>query len=631
MIFRAVLDVSWRASCLILAVIALRSMLQVRLAARMLFWIWIAVAVRLLLPVALPTVWSPFNFVRFADRPGSGIAVGRDAKTAAARHTDSAATTATNSIARPRSLPAPRAKPTLAQWAALGWSAGVLALLVVRTWAYVRLVRTLRRSRAEPDPATAALLAEIARRMGFPEIDACVTGAVRTPALHGILRPTLLFPPGFLEKLTPHEIRLTVAHELAHDRRRDLHVQVLIHTAVIVHWFNPLAWIAARLARHDCELACDETVLRDLTATERESYGATLLKIVGLAHGVASPPLGLGVVESKQQLKRRIQMIAAQPSPTLARTLLGCALFALAVGLSLTAETLTQPAPSAAPARVPAEVRTVAAAEPAPARFAYDSFTDGLGVLFANGVVATVGDRVITVEDVRREMKPLVPQLQRQARDQDDFKQRINRLQNEIIQELIGRVLLIKEFHVPAEGEGAKHIPAEYIDNVIADAVKEQFDNDRTKLLAHLQARGVTMTEYRHEVEDDIIYHYMQSQLRNLDKKVNPSPAKSDGAEGEVHLRIIQLKRSAAETDAALLEKAKAILGRFKNGEAFEALAMKFDEDQRRDKGGDWGWQSPAGLKSEYREKLSTLKPGEVSAPIVTKEGCFLLYVEDRK
>ena len=324
-------------------------------------------------------------------------------------------------------------------------------------------------------------------------------------------------------------------------------------------------------------------------------------------------------------------MIAAHKPSTFARTMLGCALFSLVTGLSLTGETLAQPAPAATSAGAPAKIRTIAGPDPSQWKFTYDPSTDGLNTLFANGIVATVGDKVVTVDDLRRELKPLIPLLQRQARDQDDFNQKLNRLQNDVIGQFVGRILLIKEFHSHKDGEEPKHIPENYIDNEIADTVKAQFDNDHAKLLAYLQTRGWTMSDYRREVEEDIIYHYMQSQQRKLDDDLKAQRAKAASTDGKVHLRMIQLTRSAGESDAALLDKADVILTRFKNGEAFEALARELDQDQRRDKGGDWGWVGPADLKADYSAKLFALKKGEVSAPLVTKEGCFLLYAEDRR
>jgi peptidyl-prolyl cis-trans isomerase SurA len=630
-IFRVVLDVSWRSSCLVLVVFALRSMLRGRLPARVVFWVWIAVAVRLLLPFGLPVAWSPFNFAPFAHRPDLVIMRGPEAGESQQFVAQPSLPALSKAAAVSGDRLSWRKKLTFGQWAALVWCGGVVALLLARIWAYGCFVRALRRSRTAPSPAVAALLADAANRSGVGRINACVTDVVSAPALHGIFRPQLLFPPDFVEKLTPSELQHIVAHELAHDQRRDLLAQLLIRAAVVLHWFNPLVWMVARIARNDCELACDESILRRLTAHERESYGATLLKIVSLANCGTPPPLGLGVIESKQQIKRRIQMIVAQPSSTFARAILGCALFSLVVGLSLTCETIAQPTSAVTGVGVPPAVRTIAAPESSPPKFAYDPSTDALSTLSPNGIVATVGDKVITVEDVRREMKPLIPFLQREARSQDDFNQRLNKLQNDAIQAIVSHVLLVKEFHNHKAGEEGKHIAANDVDNAIADRLREQFDNDQSKFLAYLQTRGLTMSDFRREVEEDIVYSYMRTQEKKWDPNVNAQRAKSGGQENQVHLRLIQLNRTAGATDAALLDKANVILGRLKNGETFEVLAREFSEDQRRDRGGDWGWQGPTDMKPDFSEKLFALKKGEVSAPIVTKEGCFLLYAEDRR
>src|SRR4051812_15503961 len=72
-LFRVVLEVSWRASWLMLAVLALRALLRRHLPARVIFWAWIAVAVRLLWPFAVPANWSPFNLATFIHRADSAV------------------------------------------------------------------------------------------------------------------------------------------------------------------------------------------------------------------------------------------------------------------------------------------------------------------------------------------------------------------------------------------------------------------------------------------------------------------------------------------------------------------------------------------------------------------------------
>jgi peptidyl-prolyl cis-trans isomerase SurA len=270
-----------------------------------------------------------------------------------------------------------------------------------------------------------------------------------------------------------------------------------------------------------------------------------------------------------------------------------------------------------------------ASAQPTPA------VADNLDLRFADGIVAIAEDKVITVDDVRREIAPLIPQIQREAHSQDEFNQKLEQLQDSVIQQLIDRVLIIKEFRK----DDKKHIPDSFIDNRIADILSEQFDNDRSKFLAYLRAKGETMKDYRKEVEEDIIYHYMQQQQRKSESIVSPVRIEQFYKENKdqfyqedtVHLRLIQLTRGNGSNDIQLRERAIALLARFSAGEKFEDLAKEYSEDSRRDKGGDWGWQKRTDLKSEFSDPVFALKKGQVTEPITTPDGCFLLFVEDRK
>ena len=260
---------------------------------------------------------------------------------------------------------------------------------------------------------------------------------------------------------------------------------------------------------------------------------------------------------------------------------------------------------------------------------------DNLGLRFANGIVAIAEDKVITVDDVRREINPLIPQLNREARNEQDFNQKLEALQDNAIQNLIDRVLIIKDF----QKDDKKHVPESFVDNQIADQLTDQFDNDRSKFLAYLRARGTTMRDYRKEVEEDIIYNYMMHQQHKSQSIVSPVRIEQYYKENKdkfyqddsVHLRLIQLARSPGETDGGLRGKAESILLRLRSGEKFEDLAKEYSADSRRAKGGDWGWQKRSDLKPEFSEPLFAVKKGECTDPVVTPEGCFLLYADDRK
>jgi peptidyl-prolyl cis-trans isomerase SurA len=264
---------------------------------------------------------------------------------------------------------------------------------------------------------------------------------------------------------------------------------------------------------------------------------------------------------------------------------------------------------------------------------------DNLNMRFANGIAAIAEDKIITVDDVRREITPLLPQLQREASQspnpEEAFNQKLEALQDNAIQNLIDRVLIIKDF----EKDDKKHVPASFVDNQIADELTDQFDNDRSKFLAYLRSRGTTMREYRKEVEEDIIYNYMMHQQHKSQTIVSPIRIEQYYKENKdrfyqddsVHLRLIQLSRGSGETDGELKGQADAILLRLRSGEKFEDLAKEYSSDSRRAKGGDWGWMKRSDLKPEFSEPLFAVKKGECSDPVMLPEGCFLLYAEDRK
>src|SRR5437762_409184 len=105
-----------------------------------------------------------------------------------------------------------------------------------------------------------------------------------------------------VERCTPQELRFVFLHELAHLKRRDIAVNWLTTILQILHWFNPLVWLAFARMRVDRELACDELALSFAAAGESKSYGGAIIKLVeGFARPAALPGL-VGILEDRQQM-----------------------------------------------------------------------------------------------------------------------------------------------------------------------------------------------------------------------------------------------------------------------------------------------------------------------------------------
>jgi peptidyl-prolyl cis-trans isomerase SurA len=266
---------------------------------------------------------------------------------------------------------------------------------------------------------------------------------------------------------------------------------------------------------------------------------------------------------------------------------------------------------------------------------AMSSAADSLNLRFSNGIVAVAEEKIITVADVMREIIPLQQQVRSEARTQKEYDDRMEQLEDSVIQDLIDRVLIIKEFHKDEK----RKIPESYVDNAISDRIAEQFDNDRAKFLAYLRSQGKTLREYRRDVEEDIIYSYMRGQQRKTETIISPVRIETFYNENkdkffqedQVHLRLIQLTRTEGMSDDQLRQQGNLVLARFKGGEKFDDLAKEYSRDARRSKGGDWGWLKRSDFRQEFSDKAFALKKGQASDVILLPEGAFLLFAEDRK
>ena len=260
---------------------------------------------------------------------------------------------------------------------------------------------------------------------------------------------------------------------------------------------------------------------------------------------------------------------------------------------------------------------------------------DNLNLRYANGIAAIAEDRIITVDDIRREVSPLIPEIQRQSHSEKEFNEKIEALQEDVIQNLIDRVLIVKDFYKDEK----RHVPDSYIDNAVAETVITQFDGDRSKFLAYLRSRGISQKDYRKEQEEDMIYGYMRQQQAKSASTVSPVKIEAYYTENKerfyqedsVHLRLIQLARGADDTDDTLRTKGNEIITQLKAGTEFGNLARQYSQDSRKGKGGDWGWQRRSDLRKEFTDAIFTLEKGQHSEPLIMPEGAFIFFAEERK
>ena len=164
------------------------------------------------------------------------------------------------------------------------------------------------------------------------------------PALVGLLKPRVALPADFEQRFDSRQRELVLAHEAVHRARGDNHWNALAALICVLHWFNPLAWLALRRMRADQELSCDATVVARHPGCEA-AYSRALL----LAQGPMPADLPWAGWQSPHPLVERIHMLKRSPFGR-GRRALGLSMLA---GLALLATGAVQALNADKPAAVP--------------------------------------------------------------------------------------------------------------------------------------------------------------------------------------------------------------------------------------------------------------------------------------
>ena len=139
------------------------------------------------------------------------------------------------------------------------WLAGMLGFLGYHAYSYLRMRNRIHR----PDSGVRQV------EPGICEIDGGHLSFVM-----GLIHPVIYLSSG----LDPESRKVVLCHERVHLQRRDYLFKPAALVICCVHWFNPLVWLAFYLMNMDCEMSCDEKVVKLLGEESKKIYSYTLLE-----------------------------------------------------------------------------------------------------------------------------------------------------------------------------------------------------------------------------------------------------------------------------------------------------------------------------------------------------------------
>ncbi|MBQ8231236.1 MAG: M56 family metallopeptidase [Lachnospiraceae bacterium] len=114
------------------------------------------------------------------------------------------------------------------------------------------------------DEQTVERVAVIAEKYNLKTCNKIKLTPTGTPFVCGLISPTLVLPAG--EECWEE----VILHELLHKKYGDVMVNYLLHVVRIFNWFNPLIWYVTGVVQNDSEALCDQRVLEAVNSAEAD-------------------------------------------------------------------------------------------------------------------------------------------------------------------------------------------------------------------------------------------------------------------------------------------------------------------------------------------------------------------------
>jgi peptidyl-prolyl cis-trans isomerase SurA len=242
-------------------------------------------------------------------------------------------------------------------------------------------------------------------------------------------------------------------------------------------------------------------------------------------------------------------------------------------------------------------------------------------------IAAVVNDDVISVEDLDSRIKMVL--LSSNLPDTPEMRAR---LAPQVLRTLIDEQLQLQEAkrrHVAATDAELKRAIAQ---------LEKQNNMPPGGLEKFLKAHAIEPSALINQITAAIVWAKL---VRERASETNPisddeidqnlARLKRTVGEPESHVAEIFLPVDNPNQDAEVRQLAERLIQQMRQGARFSAIAQQFSHSATAAVGGDVGWIRPDELGPTLGKAVVGMQPGELSPPIRTKSGYYLLLVLDRR
>lgn len=244
-----------------------------------------------------------------------------------------------------------------------------------------------------------------------------------------------------------------------------------------------------------------------------------------------------------------------------------------------------------------------------------------------NRIAAVVNNDIISMEDLSSRVALLLA-----SSNIPDTPANRQRLQPRVLHQMIDEQLEVQEAR-----RLNVTVTTEEIDNAIA-GIEQRNNMPKGGLDGYLKRVGIPKTTLTTELTAEIAWSkVVQNQLSEdvsiSDEEINEAMAqiKEDAGQPQSHVAEIYLAVDNPSQEQDVERLANQLIQQIRAGANFSAVAQQFSQSPSSAAGGDVGWVTPSQLPPLLGQALGKMKPGEMSYPLRTPGGYYILYMIDRR
>ncbi len=249
-------------------------------------------------------------------------------------------------------------------------------------------------------------------------------------------------------------------------------------------------------------------------------------------------------------------------------------------------------------------------------------------------IVAVVNNEIITLYDLNRAFAPYAGNIRALKYPPEKERQTLFQVRQDILDQLIDSMLADQQGK-----RGQITVSQKEIDNTI-ERLKESRQFTDEQLRQGLASQGMTMEEYRKEVEEQL----MRTKLVNREvkskivitqediKEYYESHREQYAGEKKYHLWNLFIKVSSDSDDSersVARNLMEANLVKLKQGQSFESLIDGLKNSPSAVQGTDLGLYRLEELSEQLRQVVKNMKAGEFSALLDSNFGYQIIYIQN--